>query len=42
MTHEAMMHGERQRWYRNTPIGLIFGLGVVLAVIVGGVISYMC
>jgi putative ABC transport system permease protein len=32
---------ERQRWYRQTPIGLIFGIGVVLALVVGGVISYM-
>lgn len=32
---------ERKRWYTQTPIGLIFGIGVALAVVVGGVISYL-
>lgn len=41
LTHAAIMSSERERWYWNTPIGLIFGLGVILAVVVGGVISYM-
>jgi putative ABC transport system permease protein len=37
---EAMWH-ERVRWYTETPIGLIFAMGVALAVVVGGVICYM-
>ena len=32
---------ERIRWYRDTPIGTIFFIGVILAMIVGGVICYM-
>lgn len=32
---------ERDRWVTGSPIGLIFAMGVALAVIVGGVISYM-
>lgn len=32
---------EKWMWYTQTPIGMIFGMGVALAVIVGGVISYM-
>lgn len=32
---------ERIRWYTETPIGMIFSIGVFLAVIVGGVICYM-
>jgi len=32
---------ERWHWYVQTPIGIIFGVGVLLAVIVGGVICYM-
>lgn len=37
---EAMQR-ERWRWYAETPIGIIFAMGVALAVIVGGVICYM-
>lgn len=40
-TLPAMMKAERKRWVYKTPIGLIFFIGVVLAVVVGGVISYM-
>lgn len=32
---------EKQRWLWETPIGLIFQLGVVLALLVGGAIVYM-
>ncbi|MCM2369143.1 FtsX-like permease family protein [Aporhodopirellula aestuarii] len=41
MTLNEVMKAERLQWYFQTPIGLIFGIGVVLAVVVGGVISYM-
>ncbi|EMI53362.1 FtsX-like permease family protein [Rhodopirellula sallentina] len=41
MTLDDAMQSERQRWYYQTPIGMIFGIGVVLGVVVGGVISYM-
>lgn len=41
MTLAQIKRAEASRWYWNTPIGLIFIVGVVLAVIVGGVISYM-
>ncbi|MEM8913045.1 MAG: FtsX-like permease family protein [Planctomycetota bacterium] len=34
-------HRERKRWYTETPIGLIFSMGVALAGVVGCVISYM-
>ncbi len=40
LAEEAMWH-ERLRWYTETPIGLIFAMGVALAVVVGGVICYM-
>lgn len=32
---------ERWRWYAETPIGMIFAMGVALAIVVGGVICYM-
>lgn len=41
MTIGQIKKAEASRWYWKTPIGLIFIVGVVLAVIVGGVISYM-
>lgn len=41
MTLDEAMSRERGRWYFETPIGMIFGIGVVLGVVVGGVISYM-
>ncbi len=41
LTVDQAMELERKRWYLQTPIGVIFGIGVVLAVIVGGVICYM-
>lgn len=41
LTASEAMRRERLRWYTETPIGLIFAMGVVLAVVVGGVICYM-
>lgn len=41
MTLEQARTGEQTMWYTQTPIGMIFGIGVALAVLVGGVISYM-
>lgn len=41
MTLDQVKAAEKDRWYRQTPIGLIFIVGVGLAVVVGGVISYM-
>jgi putative ABC transport system permease protein len=37
---EAMAE-ERWHWYVRTPVGIIFAIGVAIAVIVGGVICYM-
>lgn len=41
LTAEQARWAERQHWYMETPIGMIFAMGVALAVIVGGVICYM-
>ncbi|KLU03748.1 ABC transporter [Rhodopirellula islandica] len=41
LTIDDAKTAERWRWYTETPIGMIFAMGVVLAVVVGGVISYM-
>ena len=41
VTADEAVWAERRRWYVQTPIGMIFAMGVVLAVIVGGVICYM-
>lgn len=41
LTASEAMWLERLRWYTETPIGLIFAMGVGLAVVVGGVICYM-
>ncbi|WP_164102331.1 FtsX-like permease family protein [Candidatus Laterigemmans baculatus] len=41
LTASEAMWLERMRWYTETPIGLIFAMGVGLAVVVGGVICYM-
>lgn len=41
MTLDQIKSAEKNHWYRGTPIGLIFTVGVILAVIVGGVISYL-
>jgi len=41
LTIDEAMQAERRYWYFTTPVGLIFGIGVALAVIVGGVICYM-
>ena len=41
LTYGDAVSAERRRWYVETPVGLIFGIGVALAVIVGGVICYM-
>ncbi|MGV3483157.1 MAG: FtsX-like permease family protein [Planctomycetaceae bacterium] len=41
LTMDQATRAERWHWYVETPIGLIFGMGVALAVLVGGVICYM-
>lgn len=41
LTLDEAKQAERWHWYVRTPIGIIFGIGVALAVIVGGVICYM-
>lgn len=41
LTASEAMWLERMRWYTETPIGLIFAMGVGLAIVVGGVICYM-
>lgn len=41
LTLKEAKNAERWHWYVQTPIGIIFGIGVALAVIVGGVICYM-
>ena len=41
LTLDEAKKAERWHWYVQTPIGIIFGVGVLLAVIVGGVICYM-
>lgn len=41
LTASEAMWRERMRWYSETPIGLIFAMGVALAIIVGGVVCYM-
>ncbi len=38
---EEAVWRERRRWYTQTPVGIIFAMGVALAVVVGGVICYM-
>ena len=41
ITLDQAKSSEQQMWYTQTPIGMIFAIGVALAVLVGGVISYM-
>lgn len=41
LTASEAMRRERVRWYTETPIGLIFAMGVALAIVVGGVVCYM-
>lgn len=41
MTREEVIYWERQRWLWQTPIGLIFQLGVALSLLVGAAIVYM-
>ena len=41
LTAEQALWRERWRWYAETPIGIIFAMGVALAVVVGGMICYM-
>lgn len=41
LTWDQAVQAERTRWYWETPIGIIFAMGVALAVVVGGVICYM-
>lgn len=41
LTLDEAIAAERSRWFMQTPIGVIFAVGVALAVVVGGVICYM-
>lgn len=41
LTIEEAIRWEKRRWYLQTPVGLIFAMGVALSVVVGGVICYM-
>ena len=41
LSRETMLVRERERWLDQTPIGLIFQLGVILSLLVGAVIVYM-
>lgn len=41
LSMDQAIAAEKRRWYRETPIGMIFAMGVALAVVVGGVICYM-
>lgn len=41
MTRDEVVKWERQRWLWQTPIGLIFQLGVALSLMVGAAIVYM-
>jgi putative ABC transport system permease protein len=41
MTRKQVIDWERQRWLWQTPIGLIFQLGVALSLLVGAAIVYM-
>jgi|694.fasta_scaffold00135_73 putative ABC transport system permease protein len=41
LTRQQAIDWERQRWLWQTPIGLIFQLGVVISLIVGSAIVYM-
>ena len=41
LTRAEALAAERWRWLMETPIGLIFAMGVALAVLVGGVVCYM-
>ncbi len=41
MTRDEVVRWERQRWLWQTPIGLIFQLGVALSLLVGAAIVYM-
>jgi len=40
-TIDEAIADERWHWYIRTPVGVIFGVGVAIAVLVGGVICYM-
>lgn len=41
MTKEEAKHREKYRWLQETPIGMIFQMGVLLSLVVGAVIVYM-
>ncbi len=41
LSYDEMLKLERKRWLEQTPIGLIFQLGVVLSLLVGAAIVYM-
>lgn len=41
LSRDEALAREKRRWLWHTPIGLIFQLGVVLALLVGGAIVYM-
>lgn len=41
LTRERVLQAEKDRWIYETPVGIIFSMGVGLAVVVGAVICYM-
>ncbi len=41
LTLDEAIEFERNYWYWETPIGVIFAMGVAIAVLVGGVIGYL-
>lgn len=41
LTREQVLEAERYRWLWQTPIGLIFQLGVLISLVVGAAIVYM-
>lgn len=41
LTREQVLQAEKDRWIYETPVGIIFSMGVGLAVVVGAVICYM-
>lgn len=41
LTMKEQLEWERARWLRETPIGMIFTMGVILSMIIGAAIVYM-
>lgn len=41
LTYEEALQSERSRWLKDTPIGLIFQMGVGISLLVGAAIVYM-